>query len=281
MVDFILLLASMAVLNVIAFTVVFLYFLATILLFLFQHRLLFQPGKLSASFRYRADGGSEEVFIDTRDGEKINALFFAGVRNEVILYFHGNAGDLSGWQFVGEDFTRLGFSILLIDYRGYGKSTGKISEKGLYLDAHAAYEYLINAKEFLPNNIIVYGRSLGTGCAVQLACDHQIGGLVLEAPYTSIPKLANEKVPFFFPSLYLRFRFDNLSKINKVKVPVIFIHGTKDELIPPAHSEKLANVFNGKKKRIMVKGGSHNDLTDFDEYRKILAEKMLTFFGSV
>ncbi len=118
--------------------------------------------------RFRFGAGAQEVFLTTHDNETINGLFFTGTRKEVILYFHGNAGDLSTWQYIMADFAQLGYDVMIIDYRGYGKSTGTLSEEGLYADADAAYEYLIG-KGFAAQQIIIYGRSVGTGVATDLA----------------------------------------------------------------------------------------------------------------
>jgi fermentation-respiration switch protein FrsA (DUF1100 family) len=208
-------------------------------------------------------------------------LFFQGTRPEVILYFHGNAGDLSGWQFVAEDFTQYGYSILIVDYRGYGKSSGTITEEGFYKDAETAYYYLINKKRFTPQTIIVYGRSIGSGIAVDLASKHRIHGLVLESPYASLAQLAKEKFPFFFPSLYLKHKFNNLEKIAQVKAPVLFIHGQKDSLIPVSHTEKLFQTCTGKKQKIIIAEGAHNDLNAYPEYHQLLKEVLPDFLTSV
>jgi uncharacterized protein len=267
----------MQLLKTLAFGIVILYTIVIIILYVLQTRLIFYPGRLSGNFRLNP-GGAEEIFFNTSDGERISALYFRGTRPEVILYFHGNAGDLNGWKFVAGDFTAWGYGVLIIDYRGYGKSSGEISEKGFYNDAEAACDFLIQDKKVSPDNIIVYGRSVGSGVAVELASKRSFKGLVLEAPYTSLPVLANEKLPFFFPSLYLKYRFDNIRKINNVKSPVIFIHGTKDTLIPPSHSERLFDEFKGKKKMILVTGGSHNDLNAYPEYQVFLSEGLSQFF---
>ena len=214
--------------------------------------------------------GNEEVFIKTKDGEDINALFFPGGKQDIILYFHGNAGDLSGWQFVSEDFTAIGYNFFIVDYRGYGKSSGSITEAGLYEDAEASYQFLIRQKGFSPENIIIYGRSIGTGVAVELAKRHPTKGLILETPYSSLEKLANQKFPFLFPSLILKYRFDNIGKINLVKSPILFLHGSDDALIPVSHTEKLCNEFAGQKRKIVIKGGTHNDLNGFSEYHQAI-----------
>lgn len=267
----------MAFLKVTALIIIGLYLVVVLLLYLFQAKLIFLPGKLSSNYRFTKAYNSEELMLTTSDHEKINALFFNGTGEDVILYFHGNAGDLSGWQYVAEDFTGLGFSVLIIDYRGYGKSTGTISEKGFYHDAEAAYEYLIE-KGYKSEHIIIYGRSIGTGVAVELATRVEVKGVVLESPYTSIAALANEKLPFFFPSLYLKFRFNTLAKLDKIKSPVIFLHGSKDTLIPYSHTEKLYQRFKGSKRMILFPQGTHNDLSSFNEYKITLTEVMPQLF---
>jgi pimeloyl-ACP methyl ester carboxylesterase len=213
----------MYILKIIATTIIVIFFIAVIALYIFQTRLIFYPGKLSKNHRFNLRPTDKEVFLKTSDDETIHGIFYRGYRSEIILYFHGNAGDLKGWQFAVEDLIDLGYNVLLIDYRGYGKSTGTISEKGFYADAEAAYQFVMHQKDFTIKDIIIYGRSVGTGVAVELASRHKVKGLILESPYTSLKKLANEKLPFFFPSLYLRYNFDNLKKINQVKFPIRFI----------------------------------------------------------
>ena len=266
----------MILLKTLALIILFCYAIVIVVLYSLQKKLIFYPGRLSADYKFTATN-AEELMLKTEDGERISGLFFRNSVEHVILYFHGNAGDLSGWQFVSEDFTSLGFNFMIIDYRGYGKSSGSISEQGLYQDADAAYAYLLH-KGFRPENIIIYGRSIGSGVAVDLASRKESKGLVLESPFSSFAKLATEKFPFFFPSLYLRYRFDNIRKINKVKSPVIFLHGTDDTLIPSSHARRLFDHFKGTKKLILVEKGSHNDLHAFDQYRDFLRVGLVDFF---
>lgn len=267
----------MAFLKTIAIIIIFGYVIAIVVLFLLQKRLIFYPGRLSPDYKFSTANGAEELLLTTEDGERISGLFFPNVGENVILYFHGNAGDLSGWQFVSEDFTSLGFNFMIIDYRGYGKSAGSISEQGLYKDADAAFNYLLE-KGFRPGNIIIYGRSIGSGVAVDLASRKKAKGLILESPFSSFATLANEKFPFLFPSLYLRYRFDNLLKIDQVTSPVMFLHGTDDTLIPSSHSQVLFDRFKGTKKMILVDKGAHNDLHAFDQYKDFLRVGLVDFF---
>ncbi|HEU5146570.1 MAG TPA: alpha/beta hydrolase [Chryseosolibacter sp.] len=267
----------MIFLKTIAYIIIIGYVIAIVVLYLLQKRLIFYPGRLSPDYKFSIANSAEELTLTTEDGARISGLFFPNSGENVILYFHGNAGDLSGWQFVSEDFTTLGFNFMIIDYRGYGKSTGSISEQGLYRDADAAYRYLIE-KGFQPKNILIYGRSIGSGVAVDLASRKEARGLILESPFSSFAKLANEKFPFFFPSLYLRYRFDNIGKINTVQSPVMFLHGTDDTLIPSSHSQALFKRFNGTKKMILVEKGAHNDLHAFDQYKDFLRVGLVDFF---
>lgn len=260
----------MNTLKIIAYAIVAVYVLAIVLLYAFQRRLIFFPGKLPENFNLKLKANQAEVFLDTPDGERIHALFCRGNRPEVILYFHGNAGDLNGWKFATEDLTALGYNVFIIDYRGYGKSSGEISEQGFYNDAEAAYRYLLETRDYKPADIIIYGRSIGTGVAVELASRHTPRALILESPYTSLGALANEKLPFFFPSLYIRYSFNSLKKIGAIPCPVILLHGTKDELIPVAHSQKLMKSITGEKKLFLIEGGGHNDLNAFEGYKKFL-----------
>lgn len=243
-----------------------------------QTSMIFYPGKLGKDFRFDLGKAGEEIFFKTTDDENINALFFPGIKKEVILYFHGNAGDLSGWQHIAKDFTRLGYNFFILDYRGYGKSSGTITEKGLYADGEAAYQFLVNEKGYAPEDILIYGRSIGTGIAVELAARHETKGIILESPFTSLKKLAGQKVPFLLPGLLLKYHFDNLGKINSVKSPVLFIHGAKDSLIPVSHTDQLFEKFSGRKKKIIIQGGDHNDLNSFSSYHQALSTDLPTLF---
>ncbi|MBL0743475.1 alpha/beta hydrolase [Chryseolinea lacunae] len=249
-----------------------LYIVVVAVVGLLQHKLIFHPGKLPPDFAFDLYGDATEAFIKTTDGETINAIFYPGTNNTTILYFHGNAGDLSSWQDVHHDLAPLGHGLLIIDFRGYGKSTGTLSEDGLYQDAEAAYQYLLKEQHLSAGNIIIYGRSIGTGIAVELATRHDVKHLILESPYSSLKTLANEKVPYLLPSLVLRFSFNNLKKINSVQCPILFFHGAIDALIPVEHTNRLYDAFTGEKEKVIMPMGTHNNLSEFREYREGLKE---------
>lgn len=256
-----------------AFTIFSIYFISIALISVAQTKFIFFPEKLTSNFQFEnQDDITDEFSIKTLDNETINGLFFNSNSNKVILYFHGNAGSLSSWQYIYPELKPLGYNILIIDYRAYGKSTGKISEKGLYTDAQSAYNYLIS-KGFESKNIIIYGRSIGTGIAVELAKNNpNIHSLILETPYLSLKSLANEYVPFLLPSLWLNYKFDNKKKINDINVPILILHGTADEVIPFTQGESLFNISKGNKKLVPFPNGKHNNLSTFPNFITSLKE---------
>ncbi|MDX1629595.1 MAG: alpha/beta hydrolase [Fulvivirga sp.] len=269
----------MRVLKSVLFVILPVYLLIIMVAFLSQEKMIFFPDQLSKDYAFNLGEKDEEVFLTTEDGETINGLFYEGHKTQVILYFHGNAGSLEGWQHIASDFTSLGYHFLIIDYRGYGKSTGDITEKGLYRDAQAAFNYLTQEKGFKPGDIIIYGRSIGTGVATELATQQKVKGLVLESAFTSLKKLANQKMPFLLPSLILEFHFNNIEKLQRVSCPIAFIHGSEDTLIPPSHTEKLFEAFSGNKEKVMIEGAGHNDLNTYNEYHQALADVLSMKFN--
>jgi fermentation-respiration switch protein FrsA (DUF1100 family) len=251
---------------------IFIYFVAgiTLAILLLQHKLIFFPEKLPKEFQFQFDSQPEEVnFIIDRTN--INGLFFdAGKEKEIVLYFHGNAGSLRTWGYVGEElFEKLKRNILLIDYRGFGKSEGFPGEKKLYSDAQ--YIYDLTKKSYPEDRIIVYGRSIGTCIAVDLASKNNPGFLVLESPLTNIKDLAKKYFPFL-PTFLIRYKFDNSSKIQDVTCPIYLLHGDSDEIIPYKHSLRLQEHIRSKNRLFTLRGGHHNDLSDFEMYDEILKE---------
>lgn len=246
--------------------IVFLYIIILVMAFIFQDKLIFFPQKLDKDYRYNLSDNDKEVFIATGDGKLINGILFHRPGNQqVILYFHGNDGSLDSWQERGAEILALNSDLLIIDYRGYGKSEGSYSERGFYEDAHAAYRFLIQSG-YNPNQIIAYGRSLGTGVAAQLAITEKVKALILESPYTSFPDLANEKMSWLLPKLLLRYRLNTLERVGQIKVPVLIIHGSNDELIPSVHGQRVYDAVLSPKKLLLINGGGHNNLSQFHEH---------------
>ena len=227
------------------------YLALNVFVFFYAERLIFLP-------RPRSYQDSPEILkLKTLSGEQISALYLPNPNaNYTILYSHGNAEDLGRIRQRLEHLRTLGVSVFAYDYRGYGTSQGTPSEQNAYQDIEAAYRYLTETLGISPSQIILYGRSLGSGTSVEIASREPIAGLILESPFTSTFRVITRIaiVPFD--------RFDNLRKIGKVRCPVLFLHGTQDRLIPLHHSETLMRQVRSPKRLVPIPGADHNDLLE-------------------
>ena len=234
-------------------------------LYFFQEKILFRPTTLKQDYQYQFNYNFEEIFLEPEENVLINALHFK-VENPkgVILYFHGNAGDLSRWGTIAEYFVAMQYDVLIMDYRTYGKSTGKLSEAALNNDAQYCYNYLL--KHYSEKDIILYGRSLGTGIASYLASLNNPNLLILETPYYSILDVAEHRFPMFPVKQLLKYHFPTYKFLPKATCPITIIHGTADNVVPYSSGKKLLDLGLNNVKFITVDGGNHNNLIDFAEY---------------
>lgn len=216
----------------------------------------------------------EDVFIKAEDGVTIHGWFIQNKDSgRVVLYFHGNAGNISHRLPVIDLLYRLPASILIIDYHGYGRSQGRPSEKNLYLDAEAAYDYLIAQKKYLPSQIILMGRSIGGVVAADLACRKEVGGVVMEGCFTSAREMARDMLFLFTrPLVWIRSDFNALEKVKVIEAPKLFIHSKEDEMIPYRMSVTLYEKAAGPKKLLLHEKGGHNDFVITPEYVRHLKE---------
>ena len=212
----------------------------------------------------------EDVYLTTADGEKINGWFLPSLQPNapVILFFHGNAGNISHRLDKLEVFRSLGADVFLIDYRGYGRSTGKPNEPGTYLDALAAYDYLTKQRNRQASSVIVYGESLGSAIAVELATRVPVGGVIIEEPFTSVGDVGQKMFPFMPARYIVKNKYDTLSKIARINAPLLIFHSRGDEIFPYSYAERL---FAGARepKRLVELTGNHNDAyaVSADTYR--------------
>lgn len=236
-------------------------------LYFLQEKLIFLPTTLQEDFQFEFQHPFEELFLNAVDGAVINALHFkAEVPKGVILYFHGNAGDLSRWGNITSYFVDKGYDVLVMDYRTYGKSKGKLSEKALYDDALMCYSYL--TKTYKENEISIYGRSLGTGIATFIASANSPKQLILETPYYSLVDVAKRRFPILPVSLFMKYRIPSFEFIKNVTCPITMLHGNDDTVVAIESGKKLFDASNHSQKTfIEIKAGRHNDLIDFETYR--------------
>ncbi len=242
-----------------------------IAVYLFQEKLIFHPDKLSDKYKFVFEIPFEELEYETTDGNRISALLFKAENSKgVIYYHHGNAGNLESWGARAIDFTSKGYDVLMYDYRGYGKSTGKIkNEKMLFSDATMIYKKLLY--DYKERDIILYGVSLGSGIAAELANDNHPNKLILETPYYSFYDVAKFHYPYLPNSILLHYQFKTNKFLPKIKSPVYLFHGTEDETVPYNSSERLEKLSDNVE-LFTIKDGSHNNLNTFHDYHQWLGE---------
>lgn len=202
-------------------------------LYLVQPAMVFLPSRGLVATPERWGRGHEDVWLRSKDGVRLHGWYLphAGSRR-VVLFFHGNAGNISHRQASLEIFHRLGLSVLILDYRGYGRSQGRPSEQGLYRDARAAWDHLVDERGLAPADIVLFGRSLGGAVAAELASQVSPGALILESTFSSARDLAREIYPFLWRLIPLRFDFDTVMRLREVSCPVLVLHSRNDEIIP-------------------------------------------------
>jgi len=200
----------------------------------------------------------EDVFLDTGDGVRLHGWYIPHHGSkQVLLFFHGNAGNISHRGASVEIFHRLGLNVFIFDYRGYGMSQGKTDEPGLYKDARAAWGYLINERGFEQEDIILFGRSLGGAVAAKLATQIQPRGLILESTFSSARDVANAVIPILSRLIFLRYDFNTAAHVRRVACPVLVLHSPDDEIIPYHLGEKVFQAANEPKSLVKMKG-DHN-----------------------
>ncbi len=247
------------------------FFLLVAVIYFVQERFIFRPEKLKQDFVYKYNTPFKELFFDVEPGVRINGLHFT-VNNPLglILYFHGNSRSIKGWAKYARDFFRYNYDVVLVDYRGFGKSTGKRTEKLLLSDMQFVYDTL--AVQYTEHHIIVYGRSLGSGFAAKIASDNKPRYLILDAPYFSFGKVIKRFLPFFPTRFLLRYQLRTDKWIKSVNCHTYILHGTKDWLIPISNSEKLQQINPRKITLIRITGGGHNNLPAFPQYHNIIRD---------
>jgi pimeloyl-ACP methyl ester carboxylesterase len=243
----------------------------SVVAYLLQDKFIFKPEKLSQNFQFKYDAPFKELNFDVAPGVRINGLhFFREDSKGIILYFHGNTRSIKGWAKYARDFYRYNYDVVLVDYRGFGKSTGKRAEEKMMQDMQFVYESL--AGDYGEENLIVYGRSLGSGFAAKLASDNNPRYLILDAPYYNFKKVVERFLPFLPLQIVLRYHLRTDKWIPKIKCHIYIIHGTKDWLIPIKHSEALQKLSPRKITLIRIHGGGHNNLSKFDDYHNFIRD---------
>ena len=245
---------------------VFFYILLLIIVFFFQGNLLYHPttNNYLKDQAEREPAGIEKVKIVTKDEINLIGWFYNQdlEKFKTILFFHGNAGSLENRTYKLNHFKNLNLNFLIIAWRGFNGNKGKPNEMGLYEDAKSAIKWL-NAKGIKEKNIILYGESLGTGVAVEVAQNKNYAGVILESPFTSMVNMGKKYYPFFPVSFLLKDKFESYKKINNIFVPVLIMHGKVDKIVPYDMGKKMYELANEPKFFYSQDYGDH--MIEYDE----------------
>jgi len=253
----------MKVLKISAVLAVFLYLVVVAVFFVAQRSLLYYPTRTYTPLaEAQANDGFKEVSVKTVDGLLLKAWYApATVQPYTIVFFHGNADCLNTAAQIADPYIRAGYGFLLAEYRGYSGLPGSPTETGLYNDARALLRDLM-ARGIASGQIILFGHSLGTGVAVEMATEYHVGGLMLLAPYLSIPKVAEADFPFLPASLLALDRFNNEKKVASIHAPLLIVNGSMDKVIPHGQGLKLFSLANEPKEFHSLPSRAHNDAFD-------------------
>jgi uncharacterized protein len=249
---------------------IFAYIATCVFLYARQHKYLFYPSSDIEKTPAAYDVPFEEVWIPVTYGntiERIHAWWMDNSKHsngKVLLYLHGNAANIGANVYAASGYYKAGFSVLLIDYRGFGRSDGRHpTENRVYEDAATAWNYLVKQKKIPTHNIYIYGHSLGGAVAIDLATKQpEAGGLIVESTFTSIRNVIVARKLFrFFPvKIILKQNFDSISKIPLLKIPILLIHGAEDSTVPAFMSKQLYSAAPKPKELLIIPGADHNNV---------------------
>lgn len=236
------------------------------MIYFFQDKVLFRPTELPADHAYDITVPFKEINLAVTNDKNLAIVQFTvpdSLCKGVVLYFHGNRRNIERYAPFARYFTKNNYEVWMMDYPGYGKSTGKRTEAILYEDASTLYQ--MAKSRFSQDSIILYGKSLGTAIASKLATMHNAKRLILETPYYDCSSILNQYLPIYPTSWLLHYKFPNYEYIPKVIAPVTILHGTDDGVIRYSNARKLLPLLKAKDEFISIEKGSHNDLYEFDK----------------
>ncbi len=240
-----------------------LYVAFCILFYTSQENFLFPAKKIADDYKINSSLNFEELTLKVSDDVQLSGILFnANQPKGIVLHFHGNEQNILDMESLAKPLIGMGYSFVSMDYRTYGKSTGKLSEENLFLDAKLFLE-LLEKRGWKQSDIILMGHSIGTGIATQLASISNTKALILYAPYYTFKDLISEKMPILPIGMLIKYPLNSAKYMESVNCPVLILHGTLDELVPINHAKKLSKI-NGK--LISIKNGEHENLTEFDEF---------------
>ena len=254
---------------IISALIIYLFF--GVFLYFFQRKILFNVSGKPNKPDYYGLNKIQELGIFTSDGVKLLCWYSKATSNKpTLVYFHGNSFDIGERANRIKKYIDYGWGVLLVSWRGFSGNKGQPSEINLYVDAESVMQWVDKNKLIKKHDIVLYGESLGTGVAVEMATRFNFRSVILEAPFISIIDIAQKKYKIYPAKFMVLDKFDNLSKIKKITSPVLIISGKKDEIIPHYHSVKLFKEANNPKDCLFIDEAMHNNLYDFDIEKKVI-----------
>ncbi len=244
------------------------YILLGVALYFLQDKFIFHPKKLPADYEYKFDLPFRQIDLAVNEEKNLSIVQFTvpdSIRKGIVLYFHGNRENINRYAPFAKNFTRNNYEVWMMDYPGFGKTTGNRNEKSLYEDALTFYKMAIN--KVAAENIIIYGKSLGTGIAAELASVRDCKRLILETPYYSLDALAKHYFFIYPVALMIKYSIPTYMYFQYINAPITIFHGTKDGVIPYKQAKRLAEQKKGVE-LITIEKGRHNNLNDFPLFQK-------------
>lgn len=238
---------------------------------LFHEKILFQGEELAGDHAFDFDFSYEEILLEPNSDAQLHGLLLKSDSSKgLVIYFHGNRGNLERWGIIANGIREnYNYDVLIMDYRGYGKSKGARSEDVLYKDAEYVFDYAKSQLKY--EQIVIHGRSLGTAVATHLAANREASHLILETPMTKIRDVIPVLDLLLMYKPWLDYEFNSLSRINKILCPITIFHGTDDRVVPHALGQKLyAGISHSNKKLITINHGKHNNLDTFGTYQQVM-----------
>lgn len=243
-----------------------------LIIYFFQHKFFFQPEKLPPDFKFAYDNlKAEEVTVEPEPGAKINYLHFIVANPKgVVIYLKGNTKSIKGWGKFAIDFTRLGYEVIMMDYRGFGKSTGKRNVEAMKRDSQFIYN--LAKKQYSEDKIVVYGRSLGSGFAARLAAKNNPRLLILTSPLYSLLRTIHRYLPFMPAKPFLRYNIPTFHYLKNVRCPIKIIHGSDDKLVPISTAVDLSEINPELTRLYVILRAGHINVHQFEEYHRVMEE---------
>ena len=253
--------AKMNIPNIFLLPILIIFILAVIIFYKqLENSIIFYPDKALDDRPSNWDLSYKDIQFLTPDGQKLHGWFFpVSGKSPVLLFCHGNAGNISHRIENIKFLVKRDISVFIFDYRGYGQSSGRPSEKGIYIDGIAAYDYLTEIEKISPDRIVIFGRSIGGAVAIEVALQRKVRCLIIESTFTSTKDMAKTIFPFFIFSPFLPHHYNNILKIAGVTIPKLIIHGEDDNIVPFSMGNKLFAQATEPKLFLPIHGAGHND----------------------